>query len=50
LHVIGPGLPAAIVDRLDYAMSLKKLIEMLHKQKLVDGMVHSQQMHKQEFV
>jgi len=50
LHVLGPCLAAAIVDRPDYAMSLKKLIAMLHKQKLVDGMVHSQQMHKQEFV
>ncbi len=31
-------------------MSLKNLIEMLNKQKLVDGMVHSQQMHKQDVV
>jgi magnesium transporter len=31
-------------------MSLKNLIEMLNKQKLVDGMVHSQQMHKHDFV
>ena len=31
-------------------MSLQKLIEMLNKQKLVDGMVHSQHMHKHDFV
>ncbi len=31
-------------------MSLQKLIEMLNKQKLVDGMVHSQHMHKQDIV
>ena len=31
-------------------MSLKNLIDMLNKQKLVDGMVHSQQMHKHDFV
>jgi magnesium transporter len=31
-------------------MSLKKLIDMLNKQKLVDDMVHSQQMLKRDFV
>ncbi len=31
-------------------MSLKTLIDMLNKQKLVDGMVHSQQMHKHDMV
>ena len=31
-------------------MSLKKLIDMLNRQKLVDGMVHSQQMQKHQFV
>jgi len=31
-------------------MSLKNLIDMLNKQKLVDGMVHSQQMHKHDVV
>jgi len=31
-------------------MSLKNLIAMLNKQKLVDGMVHSQQMHRHDFV
>ena len=31
-------------------MSLKKLIDMLNKHKLVDDMVHSQQMHKREFL
>jgi len=31
-------------------MSLKNLTDMLNKQKLVDGMVHSQQMHKHDFV
>lgn len=31
-------------------MSLHHLIDMLNKQKLVDGMVHSQQMHRHDVV
>jgi magnesium transporter len=31
-------------------MSIEKLIDMMNKQKLIDGMIHNQKMNRQEFV